>query len=148
MFKSNTRKVMGNNLALYDVFADTKLFGDDFFSEFDRLFGNAFADSHYPPTNTRKTQEGYIIEMALAGYKKEDIAVTQQDNILTISAKKQDEASKDDYIHKGISYRSFNRSFTLGKTSEVKEVSLTNGLLTVTITQAKPENKLITFDIK
>lgn len=148
MFKTKTSKVMGNNLALYDAFAGLKPFGDDFFSEFDRLFSGTYTDAQYPPTNTKKTQDGYIIEMALAGYKKADISVTKQNDLLTISAKKQDEATDEQYIHKGISYRSFSRSFTLGKASEVKDVTLTDGLLTVTITQDKPENKLITFDIK
>ncbi len=149
MFKTKTSKVMGTNLALYDAFAGLKPFSDDFFSEFDRLFSGIYADAQqYPPTNTKKTQDGYIIEMALAGYKKEDISVTKQNDVLTISAKKQDEAADEQYIHKGISYRSFSRSFTLGKASEVKDVTLTDGLLVVTITRDKPESKLITFEIK
>lgn len=146
MFKSNTSTIMGSNLDLYDV---VKRFeNDEFFSNFDKLFGGSAITAKYPPTNTKRTKDGYAIEMALAGYKREDISVSRQGDTLTIQGKKQEESDQSEYIYKGISNKSFTRSFTLGKGTEVTDVSLTDGLLTVTIHQHKPEQKSKTFEIK
>lgn len=155
MFRSNTK--LGSNLALYDLFSDMNTYTSTrgLSADFDRLFSDAekmwasiSPNIQYPPTNIIKTNDGYTIEMAIAGYKKEDVSVAQEENILTISGKKQEQQSEDNYISKGISYKNFTKSFVLDKSCEIKEVTLTDGMLNVMIHRPKPDKKIKTFDIK
>lgn len=145
--KYNKTNMAKNNLALLD--------NDDFFKRtfenFDRLFGNMSPrNDSFPPTNIKKTNEGYIIELALAGYKKSDISIDQVGDELTIKAKKTEETAENSetYIHKGISSKSFYRSFYLGKGAEVTLVTLTDGILSVTISRNKPDIITKSFEIK
>lgn len=155
MFKTTTK--LGNNLALYDLFSDMNAYTSTrgISADFDRLFSDAekmwssIAPSmQYPPTNIIKNDDGYLIEMAIAGYKKEDVSVSQEENILTVSGKKQEQKTEDRYINKGISYKNFTKSFVLDKSCEIKEVTLTDGMLNVMIHRPKPDKKVKTFDIK
>lgn len=160
----NKSKYLGTDLRLhgaltpFGVFKDLPNFDNALEKVFDG-FDNYFKplldlkqdDMSYPPSNTKKTDTGYIVELALAGYNKEDISVTQEDDILTIAATKQRNEEKneeDNYIYRGISFKSFSRSFKLGKSAEVTDISLTNGLLSVTVTESKPEKTKLTHKIK
>lgn len=140
MFKS--KYLTANNVSPFD-----RVFGD-----IDKIFEDAFPRiaTPFPPTNLERTQDGYIIEMALAGYKRENISVSQEGNILTIAADKQDDKSESSskVIYRGIKASSFRKSFTLEKTAEVSDVTLTDGILTVKIRYDAPECKKLNFEIK
>lgn len=126
-------------------------FDSQFDSLFNDMFHGVFADSKqhtYPPADIIKTKDGNIIRMAVAGYNKKDINVSLEDWVLTISGKKQEGLTGVEYIHQGISQKSFTRHFTLEKSAEITDVSLTDGMLTVTIKQNEPKPKRIDFDIK
>lgn len=155
MFKVN--KIFGNNLALYDFFSDMDAYTasrglkadfDRFFLDAEKMWSSISPNVQYPPTDIMKTEDGYVIEMAVAGYKKEDITVTQEENVLTISGKKQEQKTGEQYISKGISYKNFTKSFVLDKSCEVEDVTLTDGMLYVKIRRNKPDKKSITFEIK
>lgn len=94
----------------------------------------------YPPYNIKKTGENaYVIEMAVAGFGKQDLELELQDGTLTV---KGNVTSDDaDYIYKGIAERAFTRSFTLADTVEVKNADLVNGMLKIWLERFIPEDK-------
>ena len=102
--------------------------------------------SNYPPYNIRKTGKlTYDIEVALAGYSKEDVSVEYADNVLTIVSKKDQETQEvednDGVLHKGIAKRNFSRTFTIADDVEVKGAELKDGLLKVSLVKIVPEGK-------
>lgn len=94
----------------------------------------------YPPYNIKKINDTtYIIEMAVAGFGKQDLEVELQDGTLTIKGNvTSDEA---DYIYKGIAERAFTRQFTLADTIEIKNADLINGMLKIWLERFIPEEK-------
>ena len=118
------------------------LFKDPFFIGWDRQFKDLEKVMHnstnYPPYNLVEVSEDtYMIELALAGFKKEDISVEQEKNVLTIKGSSEDDSSK--YIHKGIGARSFTRTFSLSDYMIVSGVTMENGVLRVLIVRDVPE---------
>ena len=114
-----------------------------FDSMFDRLFedvernGNA---TGFPPYNIRKDNENiYTIEMAVAGFSKDDIEIELKEGILKICSKNDQE--EGEYLHRGIAKRAFSRSFTLSDDILVKEADLVNGMLTINLERIIPEEK-------
>ena len=105
--------------------------------------------SSFPFHNIKKESDNkYIIEMALAGFAKEDIDVHQTDEILTIEASEhiKENEDKEEYISKGISKRWFRKQFQLADTVEVKKVKLENGMLYINLECNRPTVDK-TFDI-
>ena len=104
--------------------------------------------TNYPPYNLAQVgEDSYMIELALAGFKREDISVEQEKNVLTIkgSSESEDETT---YIHKGIGARSFARTFSLSEFMEVAAVAMSDGILKVFIVRNVPEEaKPKTFEI-
>jgi molecular chaperone IbpA len=94
----------------------------------------------YPPYNIKKTDENtYVIEIAVAGFGKQDIELTLENGTLTIKGN----ITSDDvneYIFKGIADRAFTRSFTLADTVEVKNADLINGMLKIWLERFIPES--------
>jgi molecular chaperone IbpA len=98
----------------------------------------------FPPYNIAKVGEDkYVIELAVAGFKREDIDITLEDNKLTIqgNAKKDEENTGKVYYHNGIALRRFTRVFTLADTVVVKSADLVDGMLIVELENVIPENK-------
>lgn len=115
---------------------------DDFFNFASQLMTEA--PVKFPPYNINRLDEyQYTIEMALAGYKKEDIEITSHDGVLTVKSVKQEhpEDSSVTSVHKGISSRSFSKSFGLADNVVVNKASLENGMLTIHLEQIVPEEK-------
>lgn len=97
----------------------------------------------YPPYNIVKVSDDkYVIELALAGFKRDELDITVEENKLTIrgSTKKDEEGSKT-YYHRGIAFRSFSRSFTLADTVVVTSADLVDGLLIIELQNIIPESK-------
>ena len=122
-------------------------FSVGFDSIFDRFFDmDLTRDSGYPPYNIRKINEAqYVIEIALAGFSKDDIEVEVTEGSLTIRSKKLDEkeedTSEDSYVHKGIAKRSFLRCWTLSDDIFVKGADLKDGMLVINLEKVIPEEK-------
>lgn len=111
---------------------------------FDELF-NKFSDTiktvGYPPYNIKKTSDNtYVIEMAVAGFGKQDIELTLEDGVLTIKGEMKND-DKNDYLFKGIADRAFTRKFTLADTVEIKNADMLNGMLRVWLERFIPESK-------
>ena len=113
---------------------------------FDRLvdYGTTYETGGFPPYNIRKTGDfKHVIEIALAGFSKDEIDVVLTDGVLEIKSKNtvSVDKPKDDMIHKGIAKRAFTRKFTLADDIEIKDAKLINGLLLIDLEQIVPEHK-------
>ena len=120
-------------------------FSIGFDSLFDRLFDmDTTRDSGYPPYNIRKVNElQYVIELALAGFSKDDIEVELTDGQLAIRSKdkKEEEEDSDSFVHKGIARRSFSRTYTLSDDVIVKGADLKDGMLIINLERVIPDEK-------
>ena len=119
-------------------------FSVGFDSIFDRFFDmDTTRDSGYPPYNIRKINEAqYVIEIALAGFSKEDIEVEVTEGNLAIRSKEEKETDEDEsFVHKGIAKRSFLRSFTLSDDIIVKGADLKDGMLIINLEKVIPDEK-------
>ena len=128
---------------------------DNVFDHFERMFEDdftSFSAPTFPFYNiVKQGKNKYDIELALAGYSKDDIDVSLEDGVLSIKSKKEDkEESKDgEILHKGIAKRYFSKSFTIADDVEVKGAELKDGLLRVSLERIVPESKKPrTIDIK
>ena len=106
---------------------------DRIFNDLQRYTENTVTSSGFPPYNIRKeTDYTYLIEMALAGFGRDDLEIeTSQGTIAVRSVKEPDFTVKDDQIYRGIAYRKFERKFTIADDIIVKNASLVNGMLTI-----------------
>jgi molecular chaperone IbpA len=94
----------------------------------------------YPPYNIKKVDENkYVIEMAVAGFGKQDIELELEDGKLTV--KGNITAEDGEYLYKGIAERAFTRQFTLADTVEIKNADLINGMLKIWLERFIPEDK-------
>ena len=115
-----------------------------FDSIFDRFFEmDLTRDSGYPPYNIRKINDAqYVIEIALAGFSKQDIEVEVTEGALTIRSKREEELDNEEsFVHKGIAMRDFLRSFTLSDDIIVKGADLKDGMLTIDLEKVIPDEK-------
>jgi molecular chaperone IbpA len=95
----------------------------------------------FPPVNVIKTDEyNFIIELAVAGYKKSEIEITAEKNSLKVSGKKEGDDERT-YLSKGIAGRKFSRQFVLSDTIVVKNADLEDGILTVKLENIVPEEQ-------
>tara|TARA_B100000579_G_C22737438_1_gene807393 strand:+ start:748 stop:1221 length:474 start_codon:yes stop_codon:yes gene_type:complete len=110
---------------------------------FDRFLGEVERSENaqgYPPYNILKDKENfYTIEMAVAGFSREDLEAELKEGILTVRSKPDQE--EGEYIHRGIAKRAFSRSFTLSDDMLIKEADLINGMLTIRLERIIPEEK-------
>ncbi len=120
---------------------------EDVFSQFESMLGDGSVSlqGNYPPYNIRKVgKNGIEISIALAGHSKDSVEVETEDNLLTVrtkQVKKTDDKGGDEVIHRGISQRSFARSFTIADDVKVNGAELKDGLLTISCEKIIPEMK-------
>ena len=120
---------------------------DDMFDQFESMLGNGGlgVQTNYPPYNIRKAgKDKYAIEVALAGFNRSDVEIEYEDNTLTVRTKKVQKSENkdgDEIIHRGISQRSFSRSFTVADDVKVNSAELKDGLLTIDCEKIVPEIK-------
>lgn len=120
---------------------------DKVFEQFKDLQTQATKAVTYPPYNIRKTGANtYVIEMAVAGFGRQDIDITLEDNTLKISGNTVADTGKT-YLFKGIAERPFSRAFTLADTVEIKNAELVNGMLRIFLDNMLPEKKSRKVDI-
>ena len=115
---------------------------ENFFDEYDNVRSSLTAN--FPFYNiVKKENNKFDIEVALAGYDKQDIAVEYADNILSIKSVKEikSDKEKEGVIHQGIAKRSFTKAFTVSDDVEIKGAELKNGLLKISLEKIIPEGK-------
>jgi molecular chaperone IbpA len=113
---------------------------------FDRLFDiidqadKADQMPNWPPYNIEKVEENrYQISLAVAGFKPDEIELTQHDRALFVSGRKTEETKDRQYMHRGIAGRAFRQSFDLAEHVRVSGASLENGLLVVDLVREVPD---------
>ena len=115
---------------------------------FDRLFdmleNSSFGATreNYPPFDLIKSGDNeYRIELAVAGFKPDEIDITSQQNQLIVSGRKTDESEEkgSDYVYRGIANRSFERRFALADHIQVRGADLKDGLLSIDLVREIPE---------
>jgi molecular chaperone IbpA len=115
---------------------------------FDRLFdmlensSTGQGQENYPPFDLIKLGDNeYRIELAVAGFKPDEIDITAQQNVLIVSGKKAEDGENrgQDYIYRGIATRSFERRFALADHIQVRGADLKDGLLAIELVREIPE---------
>ena len=123
---------------------------DKFFVGFDDQF-NRLAKMHddltknipnYPPYNIKKTSDNtYVIEVAVAGFARQDIEIELADGKMIIKGNVQSQEQEDNFLFKGIAARNFTRTFALDDQIEVRDAEMLNGMLKVFLERIIPEHK-------
>ena len=108
---------------------------------FDRIFNLHETSTNYPPYNLIQVNnvESHL-EIALAGFKKEEVNVFTEYGKLFVEGQKQDNETDGTFIHKGVASRSFKRAWTLSDDTEVREVVFEDGLLRIVLGKIVPEH--------
>jgi molecular chaperone IbpA len=113
---------------------------------FDRLFDllenqvRGSGGDNYPPFNIeRHGEDAYRITLALAGFRSDDLDITQQQNLLVIQGKKRDDQSSGEMLHLGIANRAFERRFELADYVRVANADLADGLLVIDLVREVPD---------
>jgi len=113
-------------------------------NQLDEVKEESFLSAFVPVVNTREGEYAYHIELDLPGIKKEDIEITTEDNVLTISGERKlkDEAKEEDYYRVESVYGKFSRSFTLPEKIDVENIHAesADGVLEVIIPKLKEED--------
>ena len=99
------------------------------------------AASGYPPYNIERTGENdYRIEIAVAGFKPEELNVEVKENLLTVTGRKAaNDGDARQYLHRGLAERNFERKFQLTDYLVVVDADLSNGLLSIALKRELPE---------
>jgi molecular chaperone IbpA len=114
---------------------------DRIFDHLSRYVDNNVTSTGFPPYNIRKEGDyNYTIEMALAGFGKKDIEVEITEGTLSVRSVKEN-TEDDSTVYRGISYRKFDRKFTVADDVVVNGASLENGMLTIDLERVVPEEK-------
>jgi molecular chaperone IbpA len=121
----------------------TSLGYDSMFDELERLVNSQPNTSEkYPPHNILKLDDyRYIVELAVAGFSKEEIEITVNDGKLIIKGEKEVDNAPIEYLHKGISARSFTKTINLIDTIEIQGASYKDGILSIALENVIPESK-------
>jgi molecular chaperone IbpA len=114
---------------------------------FDRLFDlletsarSAAASDNYPPFNLERVAEDrYRITLAVAGFSRDEIEITAQQNLLLVAGRKDEKKPEGDFLHVGIANRSFERRFELADFVLVQDARLNDGLLVIDLVREVPE---------
>ena len=140
------------SLSIFNQLRPVTVGFDPIFDRFESMMNDEFFQvptTNYPPYNIVRTGDyTYDIELALAGFNKKDIEVEYENNNLVVKSKKVEKNEADEttdengnILHRGISKRSFTRSFTIASDVEVKGAELKDGLLTVALERIIPDAK-------
>lgn len=121
----------------------------DPFTTFDQMFDavsgkarSASGKPGYPPYNTiRHSDDKVVMEFAVAGFRKEDIDISVENNVLTIKGERPEDDPGVEYLHRGIAGRKFIRQFSLPKYFEVEKAGMDNGILYVDLIRNIPEEE-------
>lgn len=130
------------------------------FEEMERLIDRVGKGDGYPPYNieriaangagngqaTAEPVDRLRITLAVAGFRRDQLDITVEDNQLVIRGRQEDDKTRD-YIHRGIAARQFNRSFVLAEGIEVKSADLSDGLLSIDLVRREPDRLIRKVEI-
>ena len=115
------------------------------FDVFDNIFDSVFnlneSNTSYPPYNILKSDNNYTITLAIAGFSKDEVDVSLQENELVVKGVAKDQDDKIEFLHRGIAGRNFERKFRLADTIKVSDASYEDGLLNIYLEREIPEHQ-------
>ena len=115
---------------------------DSILNELDALLNAQTPTSTFPPHNIIKLDDyQYVVELAIAGFNKQEVTITLKDSLLEIKGQKNPEDSEIQYLHKGIGTRSFIKTIRLADTVEVKGADFKDGILRISLENVIPDAK-------
>jgi len=117
---------------------------DRFFDEVEKMLNVDVTKtvSNFPPHNIIKLDESrYVVELAVAGFSKDEIDISVDENVLTVKGVKDEKETSVEYLHKGIGTRSFTKTLTIADTIEVKGAEFKDGILRIGLENIIPEHK-------
>ena len=124
--------------------AHTTLGFENFFRDVEKLLDMDVSKTNpsFPPHNIIKLDDThYVVELAVAGFSKDEIEITSEDGTLTIKGERKDKDVDVTYLHRGIGTRSFTKTLTIAETVEVKGAEFKDGILRVGLENIIPEHK-------
>ena len=134
-----------STLSLFNKLRPVSVGFDSVFDHFESLFNESPSlHTNYPPYDILKTDEhSYVIELAVAGFSKKDIAVTVENGVLTVESDRESnsESNGQEIIHRGISKRYFKKSFSISDDVEIRGAELKDGLLRISMEKIIPESR-------
>ena len=134
-----------STLSLFNKLRPVSVGFDSVFDHFESMFNESPSlHTNYPPYDILKTDEhSYVIELAVAGFSKKDIAVTVENGVLTVESDRESnaESSGQEIIHRGISKRYFKKSFSISDDVEIRGAELKDGLLRISMEKIIPESR-------
>ncbi len=111
---------------------------DEWFHRFNSLHQT---ETNYPPYNViKESNVEFRLEVALAGFKKNEVTVYTENNKLFVEGHKEMDNDKE-YVHRGVATRAFNRSWTISDDVEVKQVIFEDGMLIIKLCKVVPEHQ-------
>lgn len=122
----------------------TTLGFENLFDEVEKLLNSDFKTptTTFPPHNILKLDDNhYVVELAVAGFSKDDIEVSVNDGELIIKGNKEDKTESGEYLHRGIGLRSFTKTLRIADTVEVKGAEYKDGILRVGLENIIPDHK-------
>ena len=134
-----------STLSLFNKLRPVSVGFDSVFDHFESMFNDSHSlHTNYPPYDIVKTDEhSYVIELAVAGFSKKDIAVTVENGVLTVESDSEGnaESSGQEIIHRGISKRYFKKSFSISDDVEIRGAELKDGLLRISMEKIIPVSR-------
>jgi len=134
--------------AIFDAAERYSVGFDDLFYRL-HSYGMGTPQNAYPPYNlVKESNVKWRIEMALAGWAREEVEVSTETNVLLVRSVKEKSKGEEEYMHRGVSTRTFARGFNLSDDVEVGDVTMNDGMLTIELRKVIPDHqKLKIYDI-
>ncbi len=119
------------------------------FDQLERLVERtAKTENGYPPYNIEQVSDhAFRITLAVAGFAEEDLSITLEDRQLVVRGKREDDATDQVFLHRGIASRQFQRTFLLADGVDVSGAALANGLLHIDLSRSIPESVVQSIQI-
>lgn len=125
-----------------DVYRAFTVGFEDTVKQLDSIARSTAKSFGYPPYNIVKVDDNkYVIEVAVAGFGKQDLTVELKENSLVVSGNITADTPVENYLYKGIADRAFTRKFNLADTVEIQNTQLMNGMLKIFLENVIPESK-------
>jgi molecular chaperone IbpA len=131
---------MQNNMRAFDPFFSQSLGLENIFNSLQEF---QKPNSKYPPYNIVKGPYSYAIQFALAGWRMDELSINIEKNVLTVKGDKDYSIKNDEdqFVHQGISERSFIQQFTIGDKVFINDATLNNGMLEINMGVTIPEEE-------
>lgn len=131
-------KIVNNQTSLNEILNNQFFLG--FQDQIHRWSTLPIKQSSFPPYNLLKVDaDTYKVELALAGYSKDDVEITVENDLLKVKSVEKVESDNAEMLHQGIAKRLWTQQFVLGEYMVVKDAHLKDGLLTITVERELPE---------